>query len=139
MSNLIESVNAEIANNQLEEKVANIQAALHLRLKMLRADWKNLHGKTIKELHTGYGSLTVLFTDGTYIVVETEDGPLDSEIMDISKGFEHGLLSKAEHQELLLAEAATDGVRDKNTGEAALNNAIAYLGIDTVKILVNNV
>jgi hypothetical protein len=140
MSDLITSVNAEIANNQLEEKVANIRAALHSGLKMLRADWQHLHGKTIKESHKDGVSLTVLFTDGTYIIAETEDGSsLASEIMNISEGYQYGLLSKDDHQTLLLAEAAVGCVRDESNGITELNNAIAHLGIDAVKTLVNNV
>jgi len=140
MSDLITSVNAEIANTQLEEKVTNIRREMNSTLKMFKADWRRLHGKTVKESHTDCYSLTVLFTDGTYIVAEAEDGsPMDSEIMSISKGVEYGVLSKAEHQILLLAEAAVDRVTDKSNGVTELNNAIAHLGIDAVKTLVNNV
>jgi hypothetical protein len=140
MSDLITSVNAEIANTKLEEKVNIIQAVLHSKLKMLQADWENLHGKTIKESHTDWCSLTVLFTDGTYIVAETGDGSrLDSEIMDISEGFEYGLLSKAEDHELMAAQAAAGPVRDEKNGITELNNAVAHLGIEAVKTLVNNV
>jgi hypothetical protein len=82
----------------------------------------------------------VLFTDGTYIVAETEDGsPMDSEIMNISEGYQYGLLSEGEHQTLLIAEAAVGCVRDESNGITELNNAIAHLGIDAVKTLVNNV
>jgi len=140
MSNLITSVNAEIANTQLEAKVTNIRKFLHSKLKMLQADWRHLHGKTIKESHTDGDRFTVLFTDETYIVVEAEDRySLDSEIMDISDGFKYGLLSESEHQELEVAEAAISGVRDEANGVTELNNAIAHLGIEAVKTLVNNV
>ena len=133
MSDLITRVNAEIANNQLEEKVNNLRADLHSRLRMLQADWRSLNGKTIKESHTDYGSFTLLFTDGTYIVAT---GALDSEIMDISEGFEYDLLSEAEHEALVVAEEAAGHVKYKQSGETALTKAIAHLGIEAVKTLV---
>ena len=140
MPNLITNVNAEIANNQLKEKVDNIQTALYSKLRMLKADWQSLHGKTIEESHTNSSSLTVLFTDGTHIVVETEDdSPMYSTTMTISEGFQYGLLSKDEHQTLKVAEAAIGCVRDKQSGVTELNNAIAHLGIEAVKTLVNRV
>ncbi len=138
MTDLITSVNAEIANNQLEEKVTNIQAALHSKLKMLAASWHSLHVKTIKECHKDYGTLTLLFTDGEYFVAKADDdAQMEFTTMDLFDGFKYGLLSEDEHQELKLAEAATDCVRCTNTGVSALHNAIAYLGIDAVKTLVN--
>jgi hypothetical protein len=140
MSNLITNVNAEIANTQLEEKVTNIRKEMHSTLKMLKADWRHLRGKTIKESHTDCDRFMVLFTDGTYIVVATEsEYSLTSEIMAISEGFECGLLSDDEHQTLMIAEADTACVRDEKEGVTLLNNAIAHLGIDAVKTLVDNV
>jgi hypothetical protein len=140
MSDLITSVNAEIANTQLEEKVANIRAALHSSLRMLSADWRSLHGKTIKESHVDHDSFVMLFTDGTYVVAETEDGSLlESDAMSINEGFEYGLLTAGDRQTLEEAEAATNRVLDETNGVTELNNAIAHLGIDTVKTLVNNV
>lgn len=138
----IEGINEGISKNQLEGAVLDIERSLNKELAGLRVDKRQLEGKTIKSAHNEWDEIILIFDDGTYFMAEAENDTYDGlslslSIMNIYDAHKHGLLSDEKHQELEDAKKAARVVDDEKEGVVSLNNAIALLGADTVKKLVN--
>lgn len=138
-------LNKEIENNKVEIETEAVRDALNEELNALCVDRENLKGKTIKSVSKGFDAFTIIFDDGTYFITEVYQDhdyvSIGFPSMDIHEGVKCGLLSAEKYQVLEDAEKkAKESYQKayaKRDGVIELNNAIAHLGIDAVKKLVN--
>jgi hypothetical protein len=140
-------LNKEIAKNKLEieaeAEAEAIRKALKEELRALCVDREELNGKTIKEVHKGWESFTLIFDDGTYFIVGAYNDHHDEgltvsfPVISIDDAHKWGLLSDEKYQASKDAEMKVNHVWYEKEGVTQLNNAIAHLGIDAVKTLVN--
>jgi hypothetical protein len=138
-----EHINKEIAKNKLEIDAEVIREDLKEELRALCVDRGELEGKTIKEAHKGWDSIALIFDDGTYFIIEAYDDRYDEGItvafpaVSIDNAHKWGLLSDEKYQVLKESEKEVDHAHREKEGVTELNNAIANLGLDAVKTLVN--
>jgi regulator of replication initiation timing len=136
-------LNKEIAKNKLEIDAEVIRDRIKEELKASCVDREELGGKTIKEVHKGRDSIALIFDDGTYFIIEAYDDRHDEGIIvcfpavAIDNAHKWGLLSDEKYQVLKGAEKESNKAWYENEGVTHLNNAIANLGLDAVKTLVN--
>jgi hypothetical protein len=128
-------------SDKVEATVANIRVAIDKELRALKVAHHEVEGKTIKLTHKDWDIFTFIFNDGTYLIFEPEvhyeDIVMHFPVMSIPDAVKYGLLSEEKQQALKDAESTAKEARNKSEGVIELNNAIANLGLDAVKKLVN--
>lgn len=114
-----------------EDSVAAVKSEIHKHVRSLAINMGDIKGKTICEVDTGYGStLTLMFTDGTYINIEADEWRLYNMELEIADAIKFNLVSahlvlSLQHEE----EQHRTWLRDNDfTGHRDLRDAVRKLG-----------
>ena len=115
--------------NTNSESVVSAKSAIHEHVRALAIGMGDIKGKTLCKVDTDYGStLTLLFTDGTHIHIEAEEGQLDKMELKIANAVKFNLVPP--HLVLSLRHAEKQRRTQDNdfTGRRDLFDAVRKLG-----------